>query len=120
MIEILSGSEGKILGIKVTGKLTDQDYREVLIPALEAIIEAHGKARFICCIDQSFAGMEAGAIWDDTKFYFKHKNDMEKVALVGGQKWIEMLMKVFAHFMPGDSKTFTSEQLQEAWDWIVS
>jgi hypothetical protein len=120
MIQILSGSEGKILGIKVGGKLTDLDYREVLIPTLETVIEAHGKGRLLCCIDKTFAGMELGAMWDDARFYLKHKSNLEKMALVGGQKWIEMLMKVFAHFMPGDSKTFAGEQLQEAWDWIRS
>jgi hypothetical protein len=120
MIEILPESKDKILGIKVSGELTDRDYRDVLIPTLETIIEKHGKGRFLCAIDQTFSGMELGAMWDDTRFYLKHWNDLEKMALVGGQKWIEVLMKVFAHFMPGEAKTFSSEQLSEAWDWIRS
>lgn len=55
---------------------------------------------------------------DDARFYLKHKSGIEKMALVGGQKWIEVLMKVFVHFMPGDARTFSGEELQEAWAWI--
>jgi len=120
MVEILSGSKGNILGIKVGGKLTDQDYREVLIPTLEGVIKTHGKGRFLCCIDDTFSGMELEAMLDDTRFYLKHRNDIEKMALVGGQKWIEMLTKLFAHFMAADVKTFPAESLEEAWDWIAS
>ncbi len=118
MIEILSESKGKVLGIKVSGKLTDRDYQDVLIPMLETVITKHGKCRFLCAIDQTFSGMELGAMVDDARFYLKHKNDIEKMVLVGGQKWIEVLMKVFGHFMPGEVKTFPDEALPEAWAWI--
>ena len=118
MIDILPESKGKILGIRVSGKLTDRDYQDVLIPILETVIKKHDKGRFLCAIDQTFSGMELGAMVDDARFYLKHKNDIEKMALVGGQKWIEVLMKVFVHFMPGDARTFSGEELQEAWAWI--
>lgn len=118
MIEILPESKGKILGVRVSGKLTDRDYQDVLIPILETVIKKHGRCRFLCAIDQTFSGMELGAMVDDARFYLKHKNDIEKMALVGGQKWIEVLMKVFVHFVPGDAKTFSGEELQEAWAWI--
>ena len=118
MIEILPESKGKILGIKISGKLTDRDYQDVLIPILETVIKKHGKARFLCAVDQTFSGMELGAMVDDARFYLKHKNDIEKMALVGGQKWIEVMVKVFVHFMPGDAKIFSGEELQEAWAWI--
>jgi len=120
MVQILSESKGNILGIRATGRLTDQDYEEVLIPSLETIIKEHGMARLLCYMDENFSGLEMGAMWDDAKFFLKHKNDFEKMAIVGGRRWIEVMMELFAHFMPGDSKTFTGEQLQEAWDWIRS
>ena len=118
MIEILPDSRGKILGIRATGKLTDQDYQEVLIPALEGIIRDQGKARFLCHMDKNFEGLEMGAMWDDARFFLKHKNDFEKMAVVGGRKWIEVMVKLFAQFMVVEVRTFPDEQLQEAWEWI--
>jgi hypothetical protein len=43
MFQIMPESDGKIIGLRVTGKLTDQDYQKVLIPSLEALIKKHGK-----------------------------------------------------------------------------
>ena len=120
MIAILPESKGKILGIRVSGKLTDRDYQDVLIPMLETVIKKHGKGRFLCAIDETFSGMELGAMVDDVRFYLKHKDDIEKMALVGAQKWTELLMKVFAGLMQGDMKTFSAGAMPEAWAWVAS
>lgn len=118
MFQIMPESEGKVIGLRATGKLTDQDYREVLIPSLEALINQHGKVRLLCFMDEEFAGLEAGAMWDDARFFLHHKDDFEKMAIVGGPKWIELIMKLFAPLMKGDVKIFSGEQLSEAWKWI--
>lgn len=107
-------SEGKIIGLRANGKLTDQDYQEVLIPSLEALIKQHGQVRLLCFMDGEFKGLEAGALWDDAKFFLPHKDDFEKMAIVGGPKWIELVMKLFAPLMKGDVKTFPTDQLPKA------
>ena len=114
MLKIMPESQGKIIGLRATRKLTDQDYKEVLIPGLEALISKHGKIRLLCFMDEEFAGLEPGAIWDDAKFFFPHKDDFEKMAIVGGPKWVELTMKLFAPLIEGDVKTFSDDHLQEA------
>ena len=84
------------MGLRATGKLTDQDYKEVLLPSLAALIKQHGKIRLLCFLDEEFVGLEPGAMWEDAKFFFPHKNDFEKMAIVGAPKWVERLMKIFA------------------------
>jgi hypothetical protein len=118
MFQIMPESGGKIVGLRATGKLTDQDYQEVLIPSLEALINQHGKVRLLCYMDDEFSGVEAGAIWDDAKFFLPHKDDIEKMAIVGGPEWIKLIMKLFAPLMKGEVKVFSGEQLSKAWEWI--
>jgi hypothetical protein len=118
MFEILSESAGNVMGIKVSGKLTTQDYEEGMIPALTDLIKTQGKIRLLCLIAEDFAGWEAGAMWDDAKFFFPHKDDFEKMAIVGAPKWIDWMMKVFAVIMQGEAKTFPADQLPAAWEWI--
>ena len=118
MFQIMPESQGKILGLRASGKLTDQDYQVILIPRLEALIKKHGKVRLLCFMDEEFAGVEAWAIWDDAKFFLPHKDDFEKMAIVGGPKWIELIMKIFAPLMKGEHKTFSAGQLSKAWEWI--
>ena len=118
MLQIMPESEGKIIGLRVAGKLTDRDYKEILIPSLEALINQHGKVRLLCCLDEEFLGMEAGAMWDDAKFFLPHKNDFEKMAMVGGPKWMQLGLKAFAPLMQGEARVFAAEELWEAWEWI--
>lgn len=118
MIEVLEESQGRILGVRARGKVTDQDYKEILVPRLEAIIKEFGQARLLFFMGEDFAGYTAGAMWDDARFGLRHKDDFDKVAVVGGVKWIEWAVKLFARLMKGEVKTYSPEQLAEAWAWI--
>jgi hypothetical protein len=118
MLEILPASQKDVLAVKATGKLTDKDYQEVLIPRLEALIQEYGKVKCLVLFDENFQGWELGALWDDAKFGLRHRNDFSKVAVVGGARWIEWGVKVFSPFMGGEVKTFPPDELSQAIDWI--
>ena len=118
MLQIMPESEGKIIGLSVAGKLTERDYREVLIPTLAALIKQHGKIRLLCFLDEKFAGMEAGAMRDDAKFVLPRKDDFEKIAMAGGPQWMQLSLKLFAPLMQGEVRVFSGGQLPEAWEWI--
>ena len=118
MIEVMAESQGNVIGVKFSGKITTREYEETLIPRFEAVLKEHGKARLMYVVDEGFEGAEAGAVWDDTKLGIKHRHDFEKLALVGGAKWMAWLTKLCATFISGEIKTFPLEQLQEAWVWL--
>jgi hypothetical protein len=120
MLEILPDSQEDILMVKATGKLTEKDYQEVLIPRLETLLHEYGKAKFLFLMDEQFQGWEFGALWDDAKVGLRHRNDFAKVAVVGGARWVEWGVKLFAPFMAGEVKTFPLEQFPQAADWIKS
>ena len=120
MLEILPESQQEILMVRATGRLTEKDYQEVLIPRLETLLNEYGKAKFLFFMDEQFQGWELGALWDDAKFGVRHRNDFIKVAVVGGARWVEWGVKLFAPFMEGEVKTFPSDQLPQAVDWIKS
>ena len=93
-------SQGNVIGVKFSGRITTREYEETIIPRLEAVLKEHGKARLMYVVDEGFEGAEAGAVWDDTKLGIKHRHDFEKLALVGGAKWMEWLTKLLrqVHF----------------------
>jgi len=111
-------SKSSALALKATGKLTDADYKEVLIPKMEEIIKQTGKAKVLLYLPKDFTGWEAHAAWDDARFGLRHRNDFEKLAVVGGAKWVEWATKIASHFMKGEVKTFPEEQLHQALDWV--
>jgi hypothetical protein len=77
--------------------------------------------RFLYYLDEGFEGWEPEAMWDDFKVGVgKLRHIFEKIALVGGPKWVKWAMELDNYLMKGEVKTFGVEQLQEAWDWIRS
>lgn len=119
MVELLPESEGQLLGFLASGKLTDDDYKDVLIPkVLEAL--KNGKVSLLLHLGPDFKGWTAGAMWDDAKFASAHIKDFDKMAVVGGPKWVEWSTKVGQHFTDGTIKNFAEDQLAEAWTWMKS
>ena len=111
MIEILPETQGKVLAIKASGKLTDANYRDILLPRLEQIIQEQGNARVLCVMPPHFHGWEMDAMWDDATFGMTHRTDFEKFAVVGAKPWIEWGAKLGARFMKTELQTFSREQL---------
>jgi hypothetical protein len=120
MISISPESTGNPLIISASGKLTDSDYKDVLIPRLEAVIHEHGKARLLLDMGDEFHGWEPMAAWDDARFGLAHRNDFEKMGVLGGPKWVDWSLKIGALFIGGELKNFPSDQRAEALRWVKS
>jgi hypothetical protein len=118
MIEVLSESEGNVLIFKAVGKLTDEDYKQVLIPRLEAIIAEHGKARLLLEMGDEFQGWEPKAMWDDARFGLAHRKDFEKMGVVGGPRWVDWCLKLGALMISGEIRSFPASQREEALAWV--
>ena len=61
MIEILPKSHDNILGVKAIGKVTAEDYENILIPKLDSMLSEHEKGKFIYYLSPEFEGFEMGA-----------------------------------------------------------
>lgn len=120
MFKILPDTNGNILILAAEGKLTDEDYKEVLIPRLEAIIKDYGKAKLLLDMGNEFQGWETAALWDDAHFGFKHRNDFEKMGVIGAPKWFEWGLKVASLAISGDIKSFSPDEKEKAYRWIKS
>ncbi|MGD9635577.1 MAG: STAS/SEC14 domain-containing protein [Pirellulales bacterium] len=110
-------ASGKMLEVRITGKLTKEAY-EKLVPVVDKQIKEYGKVRFLVILED-FHGWTMGAIWEDTKFDLAHWHDIEKLAIVGETKW-EAGMAVFCKpFTTAKIKYFDHAKLDEARKWIA-
>ena len=116
MIEVLPESEGNVLILKASGTLTDRDYKEVLIPRLESIIREHGKARLLLEMGEEFHRRQAEALWDH--FGLAHRNDFDKLGVVGGPGWLKWGLKLAKLIMRGEIRSFSPTGREEARHWI--
>ncbi len=116
MIQKLNESSGKVIGFKLSGKLTDSEYK-VFVAGVETIIADQGKIRLLMIVDypQDF---DLKAAWDDLVFWIKHIKDIEQLAIVGQkewEKWIELLEKPLIRT---EVKYYNALCLQDAWSWL--
>jgi len=85
-----------------SGKLTREDYTEVLEPALKAAVEGGG-IRLLFVLDD-FDGAEPGAWLEDAKTglsaWVKHHSAWQRFALVTDVEWIARATQMFTWLAP--------------------
>jgi hypothetical protein len=117
MIEKLPHSAGNILAFKMTGKLHDEDYKQ-FVPIVEMAIQAYGKVRLLAEF-ADFHGWDLHALWDDIKSATTHCADVERVALVGDQKWEEWMARICRPFAMAKLRYFDARESITAWIWLT-
>lgn len=118
MIAFMPESEGKVVGVRASGKLTGADYQRVLMPYLESMIDRHGRLRVLFLMDETCTGWDLRAAWANTVLDFRHRDDFEKVAVVGAPRWEEWCVKLAGLLIKGPMRTFPRHHLGDAWHWL--
>jgi hypothetical protein len=115
-VKLEETKNGKVLKVEATGKLTHNDYQQ-LVPKVEQLIKQHGKISLLFQM-ADFHGWESAALWDDIKFDAKHFSDIDRLAMVGDKKW-EKGMSLFCRpFTTAKIRYFEKDEMVEAQSWV--
>jgi len=118
MVTLTANDDGNVLTVKVSGKLSKEDYGE-FVPRVEERIAQHGKIRVLFEMED-FHGWEAGALWADIKFDLKHFKDIERLAFVGDKKWEAGMAAFCKPFTTAKIRYFEPSQREDARQWLES
>lgn len=104
------------LSLKAVGKLTHADY-EKITPMLDGALGSVQSPVVYALFDiRELEGWELEAAWDDFKFGMKHRNDFQKIALVGHDAWEGKFSEIAGWFMAGEIKFFQDKG--KALEWL--
>ena len=120
MLERITDLPDTVLGFKASGELTADDYRDVLVPAVEATLAKHEKVRLLYVLGDEVTGFSAGAAWEDTKVGLGHVTKWEKVAVVSDKEWLRHSVNIFGYLIPGEIKAYSVAEEGAARAWITS
>lgn len=120
MLEHIQSAHGNLLAIRAVGRITDTDYKTVLIPEIELRIKEDGKVRFVYVLGPEFEGYGAKAAMDDVLLGLHHWRDFERLAIVTDRDWIANGMRIFMPLMPARTRVFGMDEMQEALDWAAA
>jgi hypothetical protein len=122
MIERISDVPEGVIGVRASGKLTKDDYVNVLEPALKEAVDT-GEARVLFVLPD-FDGLEPEAWLEDVKtglgVELKNRSAWKKLAVVSGVDWVAKSMRFFAWAMPGELKVFEMDEMDKAKEWVAA
>jgi hypothetical protein len=120
VIEAISDMPPGCLGFEAVGEVRAEDYRDVLLPAVDQAIADHGKVRLLYLLGSRFEKYTSGAAWEDTKLGLEHFTKWDRCAVVTDHEWMEHMMKGFGWMVPGKFRAFPTSELDAAKAWVAA
>ena len=118
MIELMHDLPDNVLGFTARGEVTSEDYKSVLIPALEEKLSQKKRVRLLYVLDEDFEHYSPGAAWEDAKVGMKHLSSFDRVAVVTDVDWLETAVKALGFIVPCEVRVFDDDDLDDARTWI--
>jgi hypothetical protein len=117
MIKQLSDLPAGVIGFETEGRIEAEDYRDVVLPALERAAQT-GEVRFLIVMPE-FHGMSGGAIWQDLKVGVEHLRAWKRIAVVTDIEWVTHMTGLFGWLTPGETRTFPVAEKDQAIAWVA-
>ncbi|HET9197374.1 MAG TPA: STAS/SEC14 domain-containing protein [Solirubrobacterales bacterium] len=120
MIERIADMPAGTIGLRASGKLSREDYQQVLEPALREGVES-GELRLLFALPD-FDGLEPGAMVEDVetglRAWVRDHSAWKRFAFVTDVEWLAKSMRAFAWLAPGEVRVFALGELDAARDWV--
>ena len=119
MIRLLEGMPAGVLGLEAVDDVEAEDYEDVLVPAVNAMIAEHGKVRLVYVLGPEFDDYEGDAVWEDLKLGARNPASFERIAVVTDARWAGPAFRVFSVLLPGQARAFPLAELEAAKGWAA-
>lgn len=113
MLQALPQNRGKLLAYKVGGLLRQPDLEKVG----KRLDRIDGKARLLLELDD-LRGLTPAAFWEDLKITLGHFRDIERMAVVGDQRWLRWWVRTAGALVSVQVKVYTAEEKSVALKWL--
>jgi hypothetical protein len=108
---------GSIVNAKITGELGKAEVSQIQAAALEAI-RRYGKISALFILEE-FRGWKREGDWGDITFLTDHDKDIAKIAVVGDEKWRDLVCAFLAKgFRQAAVEFFLPADIAKARAWL--
>ncbi len=118
MITIIDTAPDNVAAFRATGEVTKEDYDNVVIPTIDALVKKQDSINFMLVLDTALSNFSIAALMKDLGVGLKHFTKWHKMAIVSESDAINKFTDVFSYIAPGEAKGFTHAQLEEATKWV--
>ncbi|MBE9636340.1 STAS/SEC14 domain-containing protein [Salipiger mangrovisoli] len=118
MIDVQDIGEHGIIELRMTPPVTDADYRDTLMPALDAALTKGDRLRLLAIVEARPSEFTLGAMIQDARTGLKHWRGFDRIALVSDDTILRKAVGGFSVFMPCPVATFAIKDADDARRWL--
>jgi hypothetical protein len=111
--------DAPVLAYKLSGKVTDADYRNVLIPDIEERAES-GHVRLALLIGSDLEGFSLSTLLTDARMGVDYRDEFERIAIATDNSLVRTGVHLMSPFLPFEVKFFAADEQKPAVEWAGS
>jgi hypothetical protein len=112
-----------VLGYRASGKLTANDYRELMKP-IYAALDRGETLDIYFELESDWDGLDLGALWEDVKAAGRvgigHRSSWGRMAIVTDRDWIRHAARAAGSLAPGELRIFAPAEAAQAKAWVAA
>jgi hypothetical protein len=120
MLERLQGLPSGVEGVRAVGRVSAQDYEQVLEPLLDELERDRRRVRFLYRLGPEFEGFAPGGMWRDAEAGVRSLRSLDGCALVSDTGWIHDSARLIGVLLPCPLRVFDVADYEAAVHWLVS
>ncbi|MEO9021772.1 MAG: STAS/SEC14 domain-containing protein [Ginsengibacter sp.] len=118
MIEIIPGFPPSVAAFRATGKITSNDYKKIINPAVKKVAKESGKINYLLILNTPLSNYSIGAWINDGLLGLRYLPKWNKLAIVSDKKSIKKFTDIFGKLLPSVTKGFLLQDTAIAKKWI--
>lgn len=118
MIRQLTDAPSNIVAFSAEGEVTEQDFKEVVFPAVERVVARTGELNYLMVINTPLASFKPGAWLQDALLGLKQLTNWNRVAILSDSDVLNTFTNIFSVLVPGEFKGFQKSEMDVAMAWV--
>jgi len=126
MFQILSGSDGSVLGVEISERYTKEDVEALKKVFEEKLAAGHDRVNVLVKVDKlDLTKVDLGAFIKDSRYALGHMKQLRHIAVVGHSKLQSFFIKADNVILGKENEElieryFDVADIQAAWDFVGS
>jgi len=119
VVERIEDMPAGTVGFRSDGPLSDDDYNDILGPALRDAVEGGG-VRLMLVTPPEFGSSDVTEVAKRVQGLpgLGHREDWKRVAVVTDSGWLRRTARLWSGMVPVDTKVFAPDEEPAARDWL--
>lgn len=118
MITQLKNIPNTMVGFRASKEVTKDDFDKVVLPAVAELIQRTDELNYMLVLDTPLKNFTIEAWIKDALLGLNNISKWNRVAIVSDSESLSTFTNMFGKVMPGDFKGYTTEQVNEAIEWV--